>query len=392
MSNNLHKGPPRSSYKEFNPSTYFSYLPGRKSFQQGYLGITGNASIVGFLHLKFPSNEPLYAKHIRISFSGTEFVQLHGTGPKFLTYGTNSICNITIDLWKSDDDDYQVIRDMDLPFEIPLPNDLPSSLSIDKDRGKIEYNLRAIILRKPNIRNFQGSTRIVQCTFILDRYILPPIPGPIKWKDDDHFKKGIGYEIILNNKVFGPHNPIILRVKLTFYDNYISLEDIILSLKEYTAIAAQSEIKKTSKYLGKKILRGGQIPILKKDSQYNECDVNIKFIIPKDCLGKLSWSNESFNIQVTHKVKIKVSFGIFSKHNINLEIPVKISNMLSEEEEICLTAEILHQQTVSRYFNSEISESLPRSNSPPPSYEQNYLNNHLSSLPPPSYSLNNETN
>ncbi|CAB4470266.1 uncharacterized protein OCT59_020740 [Rhizophagus irregularis] len=382
----LPKGPPRSLYKEFTPSIYFSYQEGRKSFQEGFLGITNNTSIVGFLHLSFPSNDPMYIKQIKLSFSGAEFIQLHDTGPKFLNYGTNSICNITTELWKSDNNDYKEIRNMILPFEIPLPNDIPSSLSVNKDRGKIEYSLRAIISRKPNIKTFQGSTKVIQCAYIVDRYSLPPsIPNPITWKNDKP-KKGIGYEISLNDRVFGPRYPIIVRVKLTFFDARVSLEDIVISLKEYTAVTIKSEIKKKRKNVGKKIIKGKQIPI-SKETQYNECIMDINFTIPDDCLSIFNWSEESFHIEVTHKVKIKVNFGIFSRHNINLEVPVKIKNMMSEEEESCLVAELLHQEEISRYLDSETLQ--PRYDSSPPSYEPNLPTNQTSTLP--SYSLNNNT-
>src|SRR6266498_391954 len=120
------RGPSRSLYKGFTPYAYFSYTPGQKSFQQGYLGITNRASIVGFLHLRFPAEHPLYAKQIQIRFSGNECIQLKELGPKVLTCDTNPICNIILELWKSPDDDYHEIHDMDLPFEIPLPPDAPS--------------------------------------------------------------------------------------------------------------------------------------------------------------------------------------------------------------------------------------------------------------------------
>ncbi|GBB90754.1 hypothetical protein RclHR1_01780021 [Rhizophagus clarus] len=383
MYSNLPKGPPRSSYKEFTPSIYFSYQQGLKSFQQGYLGITSNTSIVGFLHLNFPSNDPLYIKHIKLSFSGAEYIRLHDTGPQFLNYGTNSICNVSVDLWKSDNNDYQKISNLVLPFEVPLPNDIPSSLSLYKDRGRIEYNLRAIISRKPNLRNFQGSTKIIQCAYTVDRYSLPPsIPDPIKW-ENDKLRKGVGHEITLNNKVFGPRYPIVVRVKLTFYDARVSLEDIVISLKEYIVVTPKSEVKKKRKNIGKKIVSGKQIPI-SKETRYNECVTDIKFTIPDDCLCTFNWSEESFHIGITHKVKIKVNFGLFSKHNIKLEIPIKLTNMLTEEEESCLVAELVHQQEISRYLESETLR--PRYDSPPPSYEPNLFTNQ-SSLP--SYSPNN---
>ncbi|CAI2180800.1 15883_t:CDS:1 [Funneliformis geosporum] len=374
---NLVKGPSRSLYKEFNPTAYFSYQPGRKSFQQGYLGITNNVSIVGFLHIRNPANQPLYAKRIQICFLGTEFIQLQETGPKVLTYSTSSICNIIIELWKSPNDDYYEIHDMDLPFEIPLPLDLPSSISLDKERGKIQYSLRAIISKKPNIKLFRGSTKIIQCAYTVDRYTLPPLPlpEPKKWTKESPIKRGIGYEISLNNSVFGPRYPIVVRLKLTFYDSRVSLEDIVVGLKEYTFMGAQSDSKNKSKYIGRKIVRGKQIT-MSSDSQYSQFTTDIKFSIPEDCIGKLSWSNEGFNIKVTHKVKIKVKFGLFSKYNIDLATPVKILNMLNVEEEAYLAAEILHQQDISRYSEPEILSN--NTNTPPPTYEPDWFANQTS--------------
>ncbi|CAG8687339.1 10592_t:CDS:1 [Funneliformis caledonium] len=373
---NLVKGPSQTLYKEFNPTAYFSYQPGRKSFQQGYLGITNNVSIVGSLHIRNPANQPLYAKRIQISFLGTEYIQLQETGPKVLTYSTNSICKIIIELWTSPNDDYYEIHDMDLPFEIPLPLDLPSSLTLNKERGKIQYSLRAIISKKPSIKHFRGSTKIIQCAYTVDRYTLPPLPLPVpkQWTKESPMKRGIGYEILLNNTVFGPRYPIVVRLKLTFYDTLVSLEDIVVGLKEYTFIGTPSDSKNKSKYIGRKFVKGKQIPMT-SESQYSQFITDVKFSIPEDCIGKLSWSTEGLNIKVTHKVKIKVKFGLFSKYNINLEAPVKILNMLSVEEEAYLAAEILHQQEISRYSEPETQSNT---NTPPPTYEPDWFANQTS--------------
>ncbi len=375
MANSI-RGPSRSLYKEFTPYAYFSYIPGRKSFQQGYLGITNNVSIVGFLHLRFPANHPLYAKQIQICFLGNEYIQLQELGSKVLINDSNPICNIILDLWKSPDDDYHEIHDMDLPFEIPLPPDAPSSLIIDKERGKFEYCLRAIITKKPNLKH-PSSTKVIQCAYTVNRYILPPLPDPKKWIKDDPMKRGIGYEILLNNKIFGPRCPIILRVKLTFYDPLASLKVIVLGLKEYSAIPSDSESK--SKYLGKKIVRGKRI-LMSPESSYSECTTDVKFIIPDDCIAKLTWSSESFHIKVTHKVKVKLKFGLFNKYNFNLDIPVQIVNMLDVEEESYLANEILRQQEISGN-----SRPVIQSNTPPPAYETNWFPNQTF-LPP--YSSN----
>ncbi|CAI2164554.1 19511_t:CDS:1 [Funneliformis geosporum] len=368
---NLLKGPAHSLYKEFTPSAYFSYQLGRNSFQQGYLGITSNVSIIGLLHLRFPAHRPLYAKQIQICFLGTEFVQAQCSGPKFSVLNTNTICEVTIELWKSSDDEYQEILDMDLPFEIPIPLDIPSSMSVVKGQGKVEYCLRAIISKKSNLR---GTKKIIQCAYTVSRYALPPLPKLKKWIKRDPTKR-IGYEINLNNKVFGPRNPIVVRLKLTFYDSRVSLENFIVGLKEYIVIAGTFDIKKKSKYMSMTILNGRQLPMT-TESQYNECIADIKLSIPEDCSSKLTWSHESFNIKVTHKLKIKVKFGFFSKYNFSLDVPVKIVNMLSVEEEAYLAAELLYQQE-----NSINSEPGTQPNFPPPNYEQDWLTSQTS-LPP----------
>ncbi len=95
---------------------------------------------------------------------------------------------------------------------------------------------------------------------------------------------------------------------------------------------------------------------------------------------KLTWSCERFHIKVTHKVKIKVKFGLFNKYNFNLDIPVQIVNMLDVEEESYLANEILRQQEISGN-----SRPVIQSNTPPPAYETNWFPNQTF-LPP--YSSN----
>jgi len=97
---------------------------------------------------------------------------------------------------------------------------------------------------------------------------------------------------------------------------------------------------------------------------------------------KLTWSCERFHIKVTHKVKIKVKFGLFNKYNFNLDIPVEILNMLDVEEEAYLANEILHQQ---QEISRDSSPEIQSNNILPPAYETNWFPNQTS-LPP--YSSN----
>jgi len=143
-----------------------SFISGRKTFQQGYFGITNEVSIVDFLQV---SRRPSFARETDTSLlSGNEYIQLKEFGPKVLS----SICNITLELRKSPNDDYREIHDMDLPFKISLLLDISQSMTTVKGRARFDYYLRAIITKKPNFKH-PGSTKIMECAYTVNRYILP---------------------------------------------------------------------------------------------------------------------------------------------------------------------------------------------------------------------------
>ncbi|CAI2196947.1 5994_t:CDS:2, partial [Funneliformis geosporum] len=76
-------------------------------------------------------------------------------------------------------------------------------------------------------------------------------------------------------------------MKVTFYGLRVSLENLKVRLREYNVIAGK-QISMTS------------------EAQHNECTTDINFAMPEDCVDKLNWSHERFNIAVFHKLKIKV--------------------------------------------------------------------------------------
>ena len=128
---------------------------------------------------RFPADHPLLVKRIQVCFSGNDDIQLKEFGPKVLS----SICNITLELRKSPNDDYREIHDIDLPFKISLPLDISQSTTTVKGRARFDYYLRAIITKKPNFKH-PGSTKIIECAYTVNRYILPPLPDPKSWIKD----------------------------------------------------------------------------------------------------------------------------------------------------------------------------------------------------------------
>src|SRR6185312_9010703 len=65
--------PPNSSYSKASREVWFSYVENANRFQRGLLGIT-DSCVAGNLCLQFPEEEPLEAKQIEVSVTGTEYV------------------------------------------------------------------------------------------------------------------------------------------------------------------------------------------------------------------------------------------------------------------------------------------------------------------------------
>ncbi|CAB4489706.1 hypothetical protein RhiirA1_496648, partial [Rhizophagus irregularis] len=349
--------PPRSSYTQASRKVWFSYVEGSNRFQHELLGIT-NSYIAGNLHLQFPKGEPLNAKQIEVSITGTEYV--HWTEKVTRTRQvydsiTNSyytqiyvekinylheqqILNRSMILWQSRNlknnvrskkELYENIANMYIPFQIPLPNDIPSSMSLGT--GTIYYNVNAKIKRKSNFLKFQGSKKMIKCNCNISRYSLMPMTDPIKWvewDDQKAWKRGLGYDVFMYYSTFGPENPIIVKFAIKFYKHDLIIKEVFVGLKEYHVFRASEHVKLISEYVEERRVSGDQFPNIL--DAHNEWSYNFKIEVLDD---KVNWSTDRDNIYVYHKVKVKIRFGLFSgKKNINLERKVNIENIYKNPE------------------------------------------------------------
>jgi len=170
----------------------------------------------------------LEAKQIEVSVTGTEYVywteQITRTrqvyDPNTKSYRTETfietihylhkkqILNRSLLLWQSRNlknnvrskkELYESITTMNIPFQLPLPDDLPPSMSLGT--GSIYYNVNAKIKRKNNLWKCQGSKKKVKCNCLITRYSPMPMPVPIWWAEWDNpkaWKRGLGYDISMN--------------------------------------------------------------------------------------------------------------------------------------------------------------------------------------------------
>ncbi|RGB43375.1 hypothetical protein C1646_778869 [Rhizophagus diaphanus] len=307
--------PPRSSYTKASNKVWFSYVEGSNRFQHDLLGIT-KSYIAGNLHLQFPEEEPLNAKQIEVSITGTEYV--HWTEQVIRTRqvydsSTNSfytqtyvetihyiheqqILNRSLILWQSKNlknnirskkELYENITNMYIPFQISLPNDLPPSMILDT--GTIYYNVNTKIKRKMNFWKCQDPFRRVE------------------WDDQKAWKRGLGYDVSMNYKTFGPGNPIIVKLALKFFKYDLKVKEVFVGLKENHIFRASGNVKSIKKYAEERKVSGDQFPNIL--NTHNE------------------WSH-NFRIEILND---KIKFGFFfGKKNINLERMVNIENILEE--------------------------------------------------------------
>jgi hypothetical protein len=190
MEETIKNVPPKSAYEIKSEKAFFSYPENQEHFQIGYYGVTPNASVAGKLHLRFPPSS-LLASKIELTFKAYE--KVHWTkqsyeikpelnletkeleisaGGKYKTYKAKEIiANKTIQLWKTSkpDGNYEEVQNMDIPFEIELPEDLFPSIKIDK--GDIKCKLIANIERESNLWKLQGSNKHIKLPIDLVTFI-----------------------------------------------------------------------------------------------------------------------------------------------------------------------------------------------------------------------------
>ncbi|GBC06309.1 hypothetical protein RclHR1_06760004 [Rhizophagus clarus] len=327
----LINAPPKSEYKKSSNKVFFSYPGNQDHFQINYLGVNPNSIIAGTLHLRFPSSEPILASKIDLIFKGSE--KVHWTerhGESTVTYkAKNVFVNQLLPLWKTSDPNgnYEEIRNLDIPFEISLPMNLPPSIKIDGGKGKIRYKLIANINRKGNLWKFKGSEKSVKLSINIIRFFPPSLSlQPFNWNqlyDHEALTRGLGYNATLENSVGGPNMPFIINLSLKFHKQDFKITKITFGIKEYHKLTTKRKTRKSKSYILEKHVKAEELP-LNSDSEVN---TQVKLEIPRN----FCWTiDDRKHIDVNHKVKIKIHCGGIFTSNIKLGKEVEIRNILLE--------------------------------------------------------------
>src|SRR4051794_15626912 len=213
------KFPPKSQYKNSCKDIFFSYSPNNENFQQGYLGIQ-QTKIMGILHIRRPITNPLLTDKIEIIFTGKEFVKW---GEVEMGNNINkNLIELSYIIWESPIKGvYQTITELDLPFEIPLPDYLPASFLFKRPiKAKISYILKAKISRQTKYFGFFGlkcDFKNVSVLCPVTRWNLPLRPTlqsiPMI-RTSMPTLKGVEYEVNLDQTIFGIGDSIIIPISL----------------------------------------------------------------------------------------------------------------------------------------------------------------------------------
>ncbi|RIA95243.1 hypothetical protein C1645_499664 [Glomus cerebriforme] len=358
----INKGP-KSPYQKLSRKAFFSYLPGKESFQQGYLGVD-KATISGIFQLRYPDDKPVFAKKIQLSFVGKEYVFFAGAlneenenkkddfdgndsededdnqfeedeevdTTEISTYtAKRRIFGSSIVIWRSKNKgQYEELKMLDLPFKFTLPSNLPGSFTMNNGCGRIYYMLKAIISRQPTIDS-KNRKKMIKLLVPIVRYTITPPPSPSRWliKQEGPANPNIvSYDVSLANTTLGPGNSISVPIKLQFHEPKVYLKSIFVGLKEYHELRTNKYETSLKKYIVEELIDANNLPTSAFNEDNNEYFVDVKLNIPFST--HLLYSVDSTYLSVNHKLKIRIRIG--KAPDIHFSKIVKIENIVTKNE------------------------------------------------------------
>ncbi|CAG8555958.1 9673_t:CDS:1, partial [Scutellospora calospora] len=330
--------PSKSLYKHHSTKAYFSYPFSQNQFQIGYLG-TQPSRLIGTLHLRYPSSSPLLTDKIELMFIGKEYIQW--TEVKKSANQNIKICEISIILWESSVKGlYQEITELDLPFEIELPDDLPSSLKFNKPaKSKISYKISAKIFRPIKLLKSQYGTKKIEIRCPIKRWSLPvctdtdiyssPMNSMIRTSGPS--AKGVECEIMLEKTSFGIESTIFVPIRLILNNMKVYVKKIYISLKEYHQLVVKQTTNIYSKDLIKDEVFGDQVMLV--CGTLNEYAIKLKMDLNK-VKKPIVCSFRDEHVVVWHKIKLMIVLN--NAPAISFEKEIKIGYIISEEDAISI--------------------------------------------------------
>ncbi|RIA88733.1 hypothetical protein C1645_774273, partial [Glomus cerebriforme] len=332
------KFPPKSQYINSCKNIFFSYSPNNSNFQQGYLGIQ-QAKITGTLHIRRPVTNPLLTDKIEIIFTGKEFVKWGEV--EMGNNINNNLIELSYIIWESSIKGvYQKITELDLPFEIPLPDYLPSCFLFKRPiKSKIYYILNAKFSRPTKLFGLKCDYKLVSVICPVMRWNLPIRPTlqliPMI-RTSMPTLKGVECEVNLDQTIFGIGNSIKIPINLTLENMKVYVKRIKICLKEYHQLMQKKIIHYDTEDVVKSVIFGDQLMLI--SGTMNQYEIKAKLDLVTNNQGKkILPSIHSDHIVIWHKIKVKII--LYDAPNIKVEKEVKIVNTIGEDVASTITEE-----------------------------------------------------
>lgn len=314
-----------------------SFSPRQNSFQQGLLGLE-SSKVAGILKINYPSAKPLLAKKIELVFSGKEEILWTEYQPSGRGYTASimqseqyEFTRYPIVIWEAEriegdkgKENFEVIKNLELPFSFKLENNLPPSTIIKYDDGsaRIYYRVVVVIHRKSNILKLQGKKKVLKFTIPITKYGKIPYKSDMILWNSEKEKQGVGYDIKVEREIFTRGETINVPIKIIIRNSRVKIKKVSVGLRQHTELQHAGSLvrPKESVDLSLEEVDGSMVK-LAADSEEDYC-IETKITIPNNDIVR--WSVSQSLLVIWHQIEVKIFLD--SAQDILLEKEVKIIN------------------------------------------------------------------
>ncbi|CAG8608080.1 8218_t:CDS:2 [Gigaspora rosea] len=304
--------PPANAYIKSSKSVSFSYSGDNTTFQLGILG-DSDSYLVGTLHLNY--GKQYQVRNIILNLKGTEKTTWYKAQArsKAIYTGEQIVVDHSQEIWKSDDKN---VLNLDIPFKIKLPYNLPESIITEV--GTVKYVLRAIINRKGGLMSSSTQTVEVQCP--LKRTLTLDNSNITSYKLRGESRSGVDYSFTLPpNKNFNLGTYVTIPIRMKFVRPGVSVERIELALKSCMDFRCSNpnETRHVKENVVSLIIPRQEIRTQNMDGEYTH---TVNLFVPRSVQPTYSGRF----ISITHQFCIK-----FCLWGANDDFQVEESNFIS---------------------------------------------------------------
>ncbi|CAG8843200.1 14753_t:CDS:1, partial [Racocetra persica] len=182
---------------------------------------------MGTLHFNY--GKPQQIKSVSLNFKGIEKTTWYRSQArsKAVYSGEHTIVDLLEEVWKTDSS--EGIMNLDIPFKIKLPNNLPDT--IETEIGSIDYVIRAVINRKGSLV-LSTATQVAEVKCPLKRTLVLNSSDNVPHKLRGESRCGIDYLLSLPpKKNFNPGAYVSIPMRIRFLKPGVSVERIEIAIK-----------------------------------------------------------------------------------------------------------------------------------------------------------------